>query len=300
MRNGWRWLAVSVLALGLARMAWADDKEKPAGPSDRKAQDQAVYRALTEVINKGADLYNGTADNPNDPAGCYHLWQGALMALKPLLDYQPEWQKAIDAGLTEAETTPQMKARAWVLRRVIDKIREDINPKSKKTEPPVATPLWERLGGEKTVTKVVDDFVAAAAADPKVNFFRDGKNKLNDEQVADLKKKLVDLISENSGGPRKYTGKKMKDVHKGMGIADAEFDACAEDLKAALEKNGVKPDDVTAVLRAVAGMRRDIVEPKKPEEKKPDDKKTEEKKPDDKKTEEKKPAEKKPDDKKPS
>jgi hemoglobin len=289
MRNSWRWLAVSVLALGLAAMAWADDKEKAAGPPDRKALDQGVYRALTDAINKGADLYNGTSDSPNDPAACYRLWQGALMALKPLLDHQPDWQKAIDAGLAEAEGTPQMKARAWVLRKVMDKIREEINPKSKKTEPPVATTLWDRLGGEKTVVKVVDDFVAAAAANPEVNFSRGGKYKLTDEQVADLKKKLVDLISENSGGPRKYTGKKMKDVHKGMGISDAEFDACAGDLKAALEKNGAKPEDVSAVLRAVGMMRRDIVEAKKPEEKKTDDKKPEEKKPDDKKPDDKKP-----------
>src|SRR5207244_3687333 len=89
MRTVWRWLAAGVLTLGLAGSAWADDKDKPAGPLDRKALDQNVYRALTEVINKGADLYNGTSDSPNDPAGCYHLWQGALMALKPLLDHQP-------------------------------------------------------------------------------------------------------------------------------------------------------------------------------------------------------------------
>jgi truncated hemoglobin YjbI len=305
MRTVWRWLAAGVVTLGLAGAAWADDKDKPAGPPDRKALDQGVYRALTEAINKGADLYNGTADSPNDPAGCYRLWQGALLALKPLLDYQPEWQKAIDAGLAEAETTPQMKARAWVLRRVMDKIREDINPKTKKTEPPVATTLWERLGGEKTVAKVVDDFVAAATTDANVNFFRDGKYKLTDEQVTDMKKKLVDMISEASGGPRKYTGKKMKDVHKGMGITDAEFDAIAGDLKAALEKNGAKADDVAAVLRAVGATRRDIVEPKKPEDKKPDDKKPDDKKPDDKKPDDKKPDDKKPDapksdDKKPS
>jgi hemoglobin len=279
-----------MVALLLASMAWAEEKEKPAGLPDRKALDQGVYRALTEVINKGADLYNGTADSPNDPAACYRLWQGALLALKPLLDHQPEWQKAIDAGLAEAEGTAQMRARAWVLRRVMDKIREDINPKSKKTEPPVATTLWERLGGEKGVAKVVDDFVTAAAADPNVNFFRDGKYKPTNEQVADLKKKLVDLISEASGGPRKYTGKGLKEVHKGMGITDAEFDACAGDLKAALEKSGANADDVAAVLRAVGGTRRDIVEPKKPDDKKPDEKKGDDKKPEDKKPDDKKPG----------
>ena len=52
----------------------------------------------------------------------------------------------------------------------------------------------------------------------------------------------------------------MKEVHKGMGITDAQFDAAAADLKAVLETNGVKHDDVKAVLGAVETTRKDIVE----------------------------------------
>ncbi|HVS36750.1 MAG TPA: hypothetical protein VMS17_14410 [Gemmataceae bacterium] len=128
--------------------------------------------------------------------------------------------------------------------------------------PPPGQTLWERLGGEKGVAKVVDDFVNAAAADEKVNFYRDPKIKPSEEQIAALKTKLVLFVSSTTGGPLKYTGKDMKDAHKGMKISDAEFDACAADLRAALEKNNIKPADVKAVMDAVEGTRKDIVEVK--------------------------------------
>jgi Carboxypeptidase regulatory-like domain/Bacterial-like globin len=80
------------------------------------------------------------------------------------------------------------------------------------------------------------------------------------------------MVSEASGGPLKYKGPSMKEVHKGMGISDAEMDAMLADLKKALDMNGVKGEDAEAVLKAVDATRKDIVE-KKPEEKKPEDKK---------------------------
>ena len=38
--------------------------------------------------------------------------------------------------------------------------------------------LWDRLGGETNVKKVVHQFVLAAASDPKVDFTRGGKFKI--------------------------------------------------------------------------------------------------------------------------
>ena len=79
-------------------------------------------------------------------------------------------------------------------------------------------PLWDRLGGEAAVKAVVHDFVVLAAADPKVDFFRGGKYTLDAEGVANLERRLVELISAVSGGPLKYEGRDMKSVHEGMGI----------------------------------------------------------------------------------
>jgi hemoglobin len=153
--------------------------------------------------------------------------------------------------------------------------------------------LWERLGGEAKVKKVVDDFVDLAANDPKVNFTRTGKFKLEPAAVAKLKKDLVAFISAATGGPLKYPGKSMKEVHAGMGITDAEFNASAADLKRALEMNEVGPAEINQLLQIVGTTRKDIVEKSTPEPKPAPDKKPERKS-----TEEagKKPADKKPTD----
>ena len=105
-----------------------------------------------------------------------------------------------------------------------------------------------------------------AGKDPKVNFWRDPTKVPSKEEVADLKKHLVEFVSSATGGPLKYEGKSMKEAHKGMKITNDEFDAAAADLKEALEKNGAKADDVKAVLAAVETTRKDIVEEAKPEE----------------------------------
>src|SRR5262249_52148912 len=151
-----------------------------------------------------------------------------LMTVQPLLDHRPELQKAITDGLASAQRNPSLERRAFILREVLDKIREDVHPPTAKKPgeplpPPGKETLWYRLGGEKGVTKVVNDFVAKVAADPKVNIDRNGKYKLDEEAVAKLKKRLVEQISEAAGGPLKYQGRDMKTVHKGMGITNDEF-----------------------------------------------------------------------------
>ncbi len=251
-------LAVCLYAGAALSPVWAEEEkkaEKPAAP-ETKAIDTQIFNTLRDIINQGADLYNPPS---NDFAGCYRLYEGTLKATKLVLAHRPNLQKAIDDGLATARTA-KLEDKAFVLRNVIDQIRKETNP-----NPVVAKTLWDNLGGETGVTKVIEDFVASAAPDPKVNFFRDGKYKPDAKGVADLKRKLVELVSAVSGGPLKYTGKSMKEVHKGMGITDAEFDALAGHLALAMRKNGVKPEDAKAVMEAVGSTRKDIVEPKKVE-----------------------------------
>lgn len=126
-----------------------------------------------------------------------------------------------------------------------------------------ATPLYERLGGEASIAKVVDEFVARAAANPKVNFVRKGTQKewpATPEAVAYLKRMLVEFIASATGGPQKYTGKAMKESHEGMRITNAEFDALAQDLRAALTLFNVPAKEQDELLAIVETTRADIVE----------------------------------------
>jgi hemoglobin len=153
---------------------------------------------------------------------------------------------------------------AKLVLEVVEGTRKDI-VEGKKPEPePTAKTLWDRLGGEKAVAKVVDDFFATAAKDPKVNFDRGGTFKLDEQGAIKAKMKLVTWISSQTGGPLKYEGKSMKEAHKGLGITSEEFDAAGKDLADALKKNGVKDDDAKALLDVFIKFKSDVVEPKKP------------------------------------
>jgi hemoglobin len=274
-----------------SRPLWAGEDKPAAPPLDRKTLDDLVNRTLRDIINRGAALYN----NQGDYSGCYRLWEGALLMVRPFLDHRPELQKAIDAGLLDAQRNPQLERRAFVLRAVMDKIRDEVRGPGmakgtapseegkaprKETSPekegtakggaaaPADKKLWDRLGGEEGVRKVVDEFVNTAGKDPKVNFFRDPNYKPKAKEIDDLKKNLVDFISDKTGGPYKYEGKGMRVVHAGMRITNAEFDATVKHLKDALEKYKVAPADEKTILDAVEETRRAIVEEPKEGEKK--------------------------------
>jgi hemoglobin len=119
--------------------------------------------------------------------------------------------------------------------------------------------LYDNLGGKKAITAVVDEFVSRLAADNRINsFFK--QTASDPKRLASFKAKLVDQICEASGGPCKYTGKNMKEAHKGMGVSGADFGALVEDLIGALDKFKVKEADKNALLGALGSMKSDIVE----------------------------------------
>jgi hemoglobin len=119
--------------------------------------------------------------------------------------------------------------------------------------------LYQRLGGKKSITAVVDAFVGNVAADGRINHFFQATAS-DPKRLASFKKKLVDQICQASGGPCKYMGKDMKSAHAGMGIASADFNALVEDLVAALDKFKVGEKEKNDLLGALGPMKSDIVE----------------------------------------
>jgi hemoglobin len=118
--------------------------------------------------------------------------------------------------------------------------------------------LYDRLGGKKGITTVVNDFVGNVGGDNRINkFFAD---TVKDKARLDkFKGNLVSQICNASGGPCKYGGKDMKTAHKGMGITDADFGALVEDLVKALDKNKVDATSKGELLTALGGMKGQIV-----------------------------------------
>ncbi len=120
-------------------------------------------------------------------------------------------------------------------------------------------PLYERLGGKKAITAVVDEFVGRVAADNRINKFF-AATAADPKRLKMFKMNLVDQVCQASGGPCQYKGKDMKTAHMGMGISSGDFTALVEDLSGALDKFHVGPHEKDQLLGALAPMKSDIVE----------------------------------------
>src|SRR6516162_8792804 len=106
MSRTFRWsvplLALAVLtAGGPGGKAEDQPNARDNGTVSVNEIDRVVYRNMRDVINRGADLYND-----GDVSGCYRLWEGALMAVRPLLKHRPGLQKTIGEGFENAEKDP--------------------------------------------------------------------------------------------------------------------------------------------------------------------------------------------------
>jgi hemoglobin len=123
-----------------------------------------------------------------------------------------------------------------------------------------ATPqtLFDRLGGRTAIASVVDAFVANVAADTRVNKFF-GRVAGDTSAMRQFKEKLVDQMCQGSGGPCTYAGLDMQTAHRGMGLADADFDAIVDDLVRALDGAGVAQKEKDDLLAILGPMRADIV-----------------------------------------
>ena len=133
--------------------------------------------------------------------------------------------------------------------------------------------LYERLGGEKGMQAIVDDFVARAMADPRVNWNRQGvkqggfsisRNKSvewkpDQAAIDQLKKHIVQFLSLSTGGPSFYDGRDMKSAHAGLRITNAEFDAAVGDLKATLDKLAVATEEQKELLAIIESTRPQVV-----------------------------------------
>jgi hemoglobin len=121
---------------------------------------------------------------------------------------------------------------------------------------------------------MVDDFLPRVLADPRVNWERKNVKRggfslrrsksvewsATNENQAKLKTHLAQFFALATGGPAKYEGRDMKEVHTGMHISNTEFDAAVGDLKATLDKLQVPNQDQKELLSIVESTRPQVAE----------------------------------------
>ena len=139
-----------------------------------------------------------------------------------------------------------------------------------KTEPEAKT-LFARLGGNEGLTLIVDDWTDRALADPRVNLAREDMEggwissapepwEATPENVAKMKKHIVQFLALAAGGPATYDGRPIKESHAGMQITNVQFDAYVGDLQATLDKLEIDDQEQKELLAVIETTREQIVE----------------------------------------
>jgi hemoglobin len=119
----------------------------------------------------------------------------------------------------------------------------------------VQTHLYDRLGGADGVAAIAGALIDRVAADPKLG------RSFKDSKLDRIKRLLAEQICELSGGPCRYSGDSMKEVHAGHHISEAEFFGMVADLREVLKERHVSQGAANELLRLLAPMKRDVVEP---------------------------------------
>jgi len=114
--------------------------------------------------------------------------------------------------------------------------------------------LYQQLGGEPGVTRIVEGMLLRIAEDPRI------VEHFQDIDIQRLRDKLVEQFCAESGGPCVYTGDSMEESHKGLALTPSDFNALVEDLQAAMTAEGVSIPAQNRFLARLAPMRSQVID----------------------------------------
>lgn len=121
------------------------------------------------------------------------------------------------------------------------------------TTTPQKPTLFERLGGDAKVRKIVNDVLERNANNPLI------AHHFSNIDMGGLKQKAFEFFSMGTGGPHQYTGRDMRTAHANMNISIKEYDSATEDTLSALNDNGVGQEEKNEVLAILEYLKGDIV-----------------------------------------
>jgi PAS domain S-box-containing protein len=113
--------------------------------------------------------------------------------------------------------------------------------------------IFERLGGASAIRAAVDQLYVRIVDDAILRPFFEGAD------LKHLKEQQCGFFSQLLGGPGRYSGPSMRDLHARMKIEPRHFERMAKHLAATLKAMNVPDSVVQEVLSAVAPLAEDIV-----------------------------------------
>jgi hemoglobin len=129
-------------------------------------------------------------------------------------------------------------------------------PPATRPEPaaPARPPLYERLGGSRTIRVLTDVLVDNLGEDARLNLH------FMNTDVQELRSHLAEWLCAATDGPCSYTGKRVRAAHAGMGITGDDFEAFVDVFTRSLNRIGVTGREKVELLLLVRRARSHVVE----------------------------------------
>lgn len=113
--------------------------------------------------------------------------------------------------------------------------------------------LYEEIGGKAKITEIAQLFLDEVSYHPDVLPYFQHTN------IARFEEKFIEHLCLISGGPCQYTGDNMEQVHAGMNVTEADFNAVVDLLVNAMSRASVAHTTQNKLLARLVPMRKDII-----------------------------------------
>ena len=113
--------------------------------------------------------------------------------------------------------------------------------------------LYERLGGEHVVRKIVNDTLDKNLKNPLIG------HHFQNIDMDNLKRLVFEFFSMGTGGPGQYTGRDMPSSHKHLKLTEQDYQSSNSDLLEALRENGIPEPEQKEVIALLDTMKADVI-----------------------------------------
>jgi hemoglobin len=114
--------------------------------------------------------------------------------------------------------------------------------------------LYNALGQRAGIQQIVEGMLINVAHDKRI------VEHFKKVDIVRLRDKLVEQFCVKAGGPCRYTGDPMAEVHKGQHVTRSDFNALVEDLIDAMDAQGISVPTQNRLIATLAPLRGDVIE----------------------------------------
>ncbi|KTS92163.1 group I truncated hemoglobin [Pseudomonas rhizoryzae] len=121
------------------------------------------------------------------------------------------------------------------------------------TQPPADDRLYQELGGQPGITRIVEGMLLNIARDERIRHY------FANVDIGRLRRLLIQQFCAETGGPCRYQGASMAESHRGLNLQPADFNALVEDLQLAMQQEGVPERAQNGLLARLAPQRGAVI-----------------------------------------